>query len=266
MLNDRARSDDFAGEFDLTTSVLGFQGTLVSTRLVDLKFRAETSSIDLQSSANLLRASMATDSSQTRIVLENAWRVHFDGGSSFGPVLQLASQQVDNSTLFDSATEIGGSMRYISAGKRFSFEFGGRQLKAEEGDYSESGTYLALQLQVAGSGRGLSFSLAPAKGSTSSKIEQIWLGQGDLIASGPTTTDRDANRLDGELAYGLSTGGRGLITPYSRYSRGGQRSELALGTRWQLGSHFRLELERNRRHTDGSDAEAELRLRGRLDF
>ena len=264
-LRDR-KEDPVAGDFDITTSVLGIQSNLVSTSLVDLKLRIETSGSDLQIPASALRQSMATDSSQTRVVLENAWRLNFSGGSSFGPVLQIASQQVENSTLFDSATEIGGSLRYVSGGKRFSFEMGGRQLEAEEVGYSESGAYLAIQLRVAGGGRGLSFSLAPTRGSTFSKIERIWQGGGDIIASDQATTGRDTDSLDGELAYGLSTGGRGLITPYSRYSWGGQRSDLALGARWQIGSHFHLELERNRRHSDGLGAEAELRLRGRLSF
>ncbi len=82
--------------------------------------------------------------------------------------------------------------------------------------------------------------------------------------------DADENyapRLDAQLGYTLSTPAlRGLLTPYSEMTMGGDNRSYRLGLRWSVDRLLDLNLTSERNQTDDDPAEHSILLRGEVRF
>ena len=144
---------------------------------------------------------------------------------------------------------------------------------AGQDDYREWGLGGSLRLDPGAGGRGLSFSLEPSWGDTTSGVAHLWdrglAGRGAAADGDMAANDNFAQmRLDSELGYGFGAlGGRGLLTPYGGVSRaGGGAQSYRIGGRFEIGPSLALGLEGARREP-ANDAAAEhsvlLRLNAR---
>ena len=114
----------------------------------------------------------------------------------------------------------------------------------ESGSFQEWAASGSVRIDPGASGRGVSLSVAPSWGSTSSGVERLWSMSSarELARDGESDAGR---RFDAEVGYGLGlTRARGVLTPYTGLSlaNGGNRA-YRTGARWTLGRDVAVRLE-----------------------
>ena len=123
-----------------------------------------------------------------------------------------------------------------------------------------SGIEVGAGLRYAGSGRGLSLTLAPTIAAASSGTGNLW-SAADARGLAPGTEFEAERRLDAEVGYGLAGPGRlGTVTPYAGLGLAGRRcplmargGALAGGARDEPRARRHAHRERRRRRA-GADA------------
>ena len=248
-----------------TSSLVGLQGRLLSGQVSDLNLRAAYSAVQIEGLDSGSGPAMQTRGWQMRLVIENTNRLQLKDGASLTPSLQLAVRK--SNSLNGNGVELGAGLAYQSSGNRLQLELGTRTFSAEDSGYEESSYSVSIRLRQSSDKRGLSFSLQPSHGLGSSRAEELWDERNQLQHLGNNPTTSETSQLQSELAWGLSTGGRGVITPYSKLNLSEGSSRFSLGNRWELGDHFSLSLERSTQRTGTlGQSSADIRLFGSLNF
>ena len=263
----------------LKTAAMGASGPLISdgslieggrTTLM-LKGEASVAQVEVEGDDDLIDK-QTVNANRLRLALEGSHEQTLASGSSLTPSLELGLRHDggDGITGTGIGIEIGGSLRYRDPASGLTIEGNGRVL-AGQSDYREWGLGGSLRLDPGTEGRGLSFSLFPTWGETSSGVDRLW----DQDVAELATDDGAANdnvpqmRLDSELGYGFGAlGGHGLLTPYGGFSLAGEGSQrYRIGGRFEIGSSLNLSLEGERREP-ANDAAAEhgVMLRGQMRF
>ena len=260
----------------LKTAALGARGPVMSdgsliaggTTTLMLKGEASVAQVEVEGNDYLIEK-QTVNANRLRLALEGSHEQALASGSSLTPSLELGLRQDGGDGVTGGGLEIGGSLRYRDPATGLTVEGGGRVLTGQV-DYREWGLGGSLRLDPGADGRGLSFSLVPTWGETSSGVERLW----DQDIAELATDDTPANdnvpqmRLDSELGYGFGAlGGHGLLTPYGGFSLAGEGSQrYRIGSRFEIGTAFNLSLEGDRREP-ANDAAAEhsvmLRMQAR---
>ena len=236
-----------ASEVSTTSSLVGLQGRLLSGQVSDLNLRAAYSAVQIEGLDSGSGPAMQTRGWQMRLVIENTNRLQLKDGASLTPSLQLAVRK--SNSLNGNGVELGAGLAYQSSGNRLQLELGTRTFSADDSGYEESSYSVSIRLRQSSDKRGLSFSLQPSHGLGSSRAEELWDERNQLQHLGNNPTTAETSQLQSELAWGLSTGGRGVITPYGKMNLSEGSSRFSLGNRWELGDHFSLSLERSTQRT-----------------
>ena len=186
---------------------------------------------------NLAATQAAT--SRLRLVLEGARSFQFGDGATLTPVLEAGLRHDGGDAETGTGVELGGGLLYADQGSGLTMEAKARGLVAhEETDYREWGVSGAVRLEPDASGRGLSFSLAPAWGADAAGgAERLWsLTDARQLAPEGEVAD-PASRVEAEMGYGFSVlGGRAVATPHAGWSRSGESESWHLGQRLALGA------------------------------
>ena len=261
----------------LKTAAMGASGPVLSdgslieggTTTLKLKGEASVAQVEVEGNNELIEE-QTVNANRLRLALEGSHEQTLASGSSLTPSLELGLRHDGGDGITGTGIEIGGSLRYRDPAVGLTIEGNGRVL-AGQSDYREWGLGGSLRLDPGAEGRGLSFSLAPAWGETSSGVERLW----DQDVAKLASDDRAANdnvpqmRLDSELGYGFGAlGGHGLLTPYGGFSLAGEGSQrYRIGSRFEIGSSLSLSLE-GERLEPANDAAAEhgVMLRGQMRF
>ena len=164
-----------------------------------------------------------------------------------------------------TGVELGAGVRYTAGA--LTVEGQVRALVVhEESGYEEWGASGAVRVNPDRSGRGLSLTLAPVWGNTTTGAERLWSAR-DTTAFAVGEEAEAKGRLDAELGYGLGLGRMpGVLTPYAGLSLadGGGRSWRS-GTRWAIAPGAALGLEATRAEAANHDTvEHGVMLRGSL--
>ena len=170
-----------------------------------------------------------------------------------------------------SGLEVGGGVSYADAASGLSVDARARMLVAHaDDDYEEWGASASVRLDPGERGRGLSLSLAPAIGATSSASERLW-GAQDARSLAPGGDFEAARGVQGELGYGMALfGDRFTGTPKLGFGMadGGAR-DYRIG--WRLTSAiegdpgFEVNLDATRREpANDNEADHALMLRGAI--
>ena len=241
----------------LKTAALGASGPLMTDGSL---IEGGTTNLRLKGEATVARVEIAgnddpiekqtVNANRLRLALEGSHEQALASGSSLTPSLELGLRHDGGDGITGTGIEIGGSLRYRDPAAGLTIEGNGRVL-AGQSDYREWGLGGSVRLDPGAEGRGLSFSLAPTWGETSSGVERLW----DQDVAELATDDTAANdnvpqmRLDSELGYGSGAlGGHGLLTPYGGFSLAGEGSQrYRIGSRFEIGSSLNLSLEGERR-------------------
>ena len=210
----------------------------------------------------------AADASRVRLVLDGGRAFTAGGGATFRPSLEVGLRYDGGDAETGTGVEVGGGVAYADASSGLSIEAKARMLVAHaDSNYEEWGASASVRLDPGADGRGLSLSLVPTIGASSSAAERLW-GAQDARALAPGGDFEAARGLQGEMGYGLALpGGRFTGTPNLGFgmSDGGAR-DYRIG--WRLAPAlegdpgFEMSLDAARREPANDDAEHGVMLRG----
>ena len=122
-------------------------------------------------------------------------------------------------------------------------------------------------LNPSASGRGLTASIAPEWGRSTSATDPLWSGaDARTLTSGAQF--EPTSRVVTHVGYGFGLGeGRGLLTPYTGATFGERGNRTARGgAKWQLGADFAVGIEASRTAEGGEPATHAISLQGTLRF
>ena len=182
-----------------------------------------------------------------RLVLEGSARVQSAGGSQIAPTVELGLRHDGGDAETGAGVELGGGVRYASPGGRLGGEVRARTLLAHaETGVEEWGASGTVTLAPHAGGRGLGVTIASAFGVDGS-ANGLWEHRDarGFARNGAAEAGRETARLDAEVGYGFTgVAGRGVATPYARWSRSGETTTRTLGQRLERGrSRWDLALE-----------------------
>ncbi len=206
----------------------------------------------------------AADASRLRLVLEGGRAFEVGEGATVRPSLELGLRHDGGDAETGTGVELGGGVSYADAASGLSIKAKARMLAAHaDSDYEEWGVSASVRLDPGAHGRGLSFSLSPTLGASSSAAERLWGAQRarDLAPGGGEF--EAARSLQGEMGYGVPLfGERFTGTPNAGFGlSGGGARDWRIG--WRLTSAvpndpgFEVSLDATRREPADGNAPPE---------
>jgi len=236
---------------------------------MDLALRADAFFVRMDSEKASSSPETEADASRVRLVLEGGRGVALSETVTFRPSLELGVRHDGGDAETGTGVELGGGVAYTDTVSGLSIEARARMLVAHaDSDYEEWGVSATARLDPGEHGRGLSFSLSPVIGATSSATERLWGAQRPRGLA-PGGAFEPSRGLRAKAGYGLALfGGRFTGTPNAAIalSDGGARDyrvgwRLAPALRGDLG--FEVNLDATRREA-ANDNEHALMLRGAI--
>ena len=261
-----AGGGESSSDSDLGTVLLGVGKALGAVGKLEIGVRGEYSSADLDlagSDDGAIKA-MTVSAGQLRLTGVGRLPLEYESGAMLTPSLDVALRSDSGDGTTGSGLELGINLDYASGNGFLTLAGGFRTMLTTVGDYEESGTHLLVRLTPGSGGRGLSFTLSPSQGETSSESARLWSGDLSALASGGALEPEE--RMGTEVGYGLSLSGGGLVlTPYSggEWRSSGARTVFA-GARLAGGGNASLSLRTER--GGGVAADSRTVLSGTVSF
>ena len=235
----RARTETKA-DLSMRMGAAGARGALLEqgTAGMDLALKADAMSVRTESEKAAGSAATEADASRLRLVLEGGRAFEVGGGGVLRPSLELGVRHDGGDAETGAGVELGGGVSYTDTASGLSIEAKGRMLAAHaDSDYEEWGASATARLDPGERGRGLSFSLSPTVGATSSATERLW-GARDARGLAPGTAFEAARGLTAEAGYGLALfGDRFTGTPNLGFGLSDTARAYRIG--WRLTSALR---------------------------
>ena len=254
------------GDVNLQTIGGGGSGMLWQDGTTTLRLKGEVSQTQLEVESGTDFAEQEIDATSLRIALEATRSRRLAGGGIFEPSLEVAARYDGGDGATGGGAEIGGALRYRNPATGLTADGRIRALMGQGGDYEEWGISGTLRVAPGTDGQGLSFSLRPGYGNSSSGIQELW--RHGLVDETTTTTDDYAMKLDARVGYGFGftlNEHHGILTPYSELTYGTTDS-YRMGLNWAAGERFDLTLLGERRQPSTDPAEHAVLLKGELRF
>ena len=225
--------------------------------------RMESEAVESERSGRL--EASTGDASRLRLLLEGSRPYELASGWTVTPSAEVGVRHDGGDAGTGTGVEVGWGAHL--AGPGITIGASVRTLIAHESDdFEEWGASWSIGVSPDASGRGLSLTLAPAWGTTSSGVDRLW----SLTSTQGLAGDEDFGvgpRVEAEVGYGLGlTQANGVLTPYAGLSLddGGNRA-YRTGTRWRFdrGTALHFELTRATGSDDAPPVNS-LALRARL--
>ncbi|TGG92659.1 MAG: hypothetical protein ERJ67_05490 [Aphanocapsa feldmannii 277cV] len=215
-----------------------------------LKLKGESSLAQVEMEGNDRIEPLTSDVQRLRLSVEGSHERSLSRGARLTPSLELGMRHDAGDGISGIGVELGGALRYVYPTTGLTLEGHSRVLVAHEADLKDWGIGGLIRIDPGTYKKGLSVSVAPEYGNTSSSVSQLW--DQDVLAWGEN--DQAANdswpqgRLDAELGYGLpALGGDGLLTPYVGLSLSSEdKQNYRLGGRLDIADSLSLNLEGQR--------------------
>ena len=240
--------------------------------LMDLALKADAFFVRTESEKAENSAETQVDASRVRLVLEGGKSFALSETAALRPSLELGVRHDGGDAETGTGVEVGGGVSWSDTASGLSVEAKARMLVAHaDSDYEEWGASATARLDPDERGRGLSLSLAPTIGETSSASERLW-GARDARGLAPGPEFEAARGLTAEAGYGMGLlGDRFTGTPNVGFgiSDGGVR-DYRIG--WRLTSvvpgdpGFEVSLDATRREAANGNEPPEhgVMLRGAI--
>ncbi len=242
---DGAQTDIASSDLSMQTLGLGANGVLMATGTTTVLLKTEALSTQLEVDASEEITAITQQAHRVRMTLEAIRGHSLDSGARLETSLEAGLRYDDGDGETGAGAELGGGLRYASDSGGLVIEGRARALVGGKGDTEEWGLSGLIKLSPAANGRGLSFSLTPGYGVTTSGVERLWqqgLDDG-LEAQGGTDGNNYTPNLDLRLDYGMDVSAMpGLVTPYTEFSFGATGDTYRLGLQWQRSKWFDLKL------------------------
>ena len=259
-------------DLSMQTYALGASGILMEAGLTTLRLKGEAMSSTVELDGNAQITAVTRDASRLRMTLEATRAQSLDSGAQFESSLEAGLRYDGGDGETGAGAELGTSLRYASLGGGLVIEGKARALVSGKGDAEEWGLSGLFKLGPSVDGRGLSFSLTPGYGVTSSGVQQLWQqGLNDGLGGASHGSSHGASNeyspsLKVRLDYGMhALRGPGLMTPYTELSLGNSGDTYRLGLHWQRNKLFDLKLVTERKEGT-TTADHRIYLEGELAF
>ena len=236
---------------------------------IDFALKADAFLVETEWKAVSNEGDTTAGASRVRLVLEGGRAFQVGDGATLRPSLELGLRHDGGDAETGTGVELGGGVSWTDPVSGLSVEATTRMLVAHaDQGYEEWGASGAVRLGPGERGRGLSFSLSPTLGATSSAAERLW-GARDAGGLAPGGEVAAARGLQGELGYGLPLfGDRFTGTPNAGFGLSDSARDWRIG--WRLNSAiagdpgFEVNLDATRQEAaNGNEApEHGLMLRG----
>ena len=240
-----AQTDIPSSDLSMQTLGLGANGVLMETGATTLLLKTEALSTELEVDASEGITAITQQAHRVRMTLEAIRGFSLDSGARLETSLEAGLRYDGGDGETGAGAELGGGLRYANLGGGLVIEGKARALVGGKGDTEEWGLSGLITYNPAANGRGLSFSLTPGYGVTTSGVERLWqqgLDDG-LEAQGGTDGNNYTPNLDLRLDYGMDVSAMpGLVTPYTEFSFGATGDTYRLGLQWQRSKWFDLKL------------------------
>ena len=200
-------------DLSMRLGALGARGALLEPGAgggMDLALKADA----LFVAGEWARVSGETDTgahaSRLRLVLEGGRAFALSGTATLRPSLELGLRHDGGDAETGAGLELGGGLAFADAASGLGIEARARVLLAHaEAGYGEWGASATARLDPGARGRGLSFSLSPTLGATSSAAERLW-GARDAHGLAPGGAFEASRGLTAEAGFGLPVFGGGF--------------------------------------------------------
>ena len=229
---------------------------------MDLALKADAFLVRTESEKAADSAATTADASRVRLVLEGGRAFALGDGATLRPSLELGVRHDGGDAETGAGVELGGGVAFSDAASGLSIEAKARMLVAHaDSDYEEWGTSAVARLDPGARGRGLSFSLSPMIGATSSATQRLW-GARDARGLAPGGEFEASRGLQAEAGYGMALfGDRFTGTPNMGFGLSDTAREYRMG--WRLTSAvrgdpgFEIDLDATRREAANSNTPPE---------
>ena len=261
-------------DLEMRLGAIGGRGALLTQDAdggMDLALKADAFFVETESEAVSNEGNTTANASRLRLVLEGGRAFAMGDGATLRPSLELGLRHDGGDAETGTGVELGGGVAYTDPVTGLSVEAKARMLVAHaDSNYEEWGVSGAVRLAPGERQRGLSFSLAPTLGATSSAAERLW-GARDAGGLAPGGEFAAARGLQGELGYGMSVfGDRFTGTPNVGFGLSDSARDYRIG--WRLTSAiegdpgFEVNLDATRKEAANGNEPPEhgLMLRGAI--
>ncbi len=247
---DGAQTDIPSSDLSMQTLGLGANGVLMETGTTTLLLKTEILSTQLEVDASEGITAITQQAHRARMTLEAIRGFSLESGARLETSLEAGLRYDGGDGTTGAGAELGGGLRYASHSGGLVIEGKARALVGGKGDTEEWGLSGLITYNPAANGRGLSFSLTPSYGATTSGVERLWqqgLDDG-LEAQGGNDGYNYTPNLNLRLDYGMDVSAMpGLVTPYTEFSFGATGDTYRLGLQWQRSKWFDLKLVAERK-------------------
>ncbi len=250
-------------DLSLNTLGVGASGEVWRSARTTLHLTGEITVTELSVDGSDTIDAVKVGANRSRMILSASQRYQMDRGGYVEPKFEfgVAHDSGDGST--GSRLEIGAGMYYLSPSQRISMSLSSYSL-VERNNYSEWGVEAGIRMLPGARERGLSFSLQPSYGATVRGVDRIW--ESSRTIGDEVDDEVYRPRLDANLGFGIPIiGNRGLLTPYGEASVKEDDKTYRVGTRFNNGSGFELNLY-GETEDSISDTRRSIRLQGGIRF
>ena len=250
---------------DLAMVAVGARGDLMPRTEAagfDLALTTDALMVRTTSAAADGLAASAADVSRLRLGLDGSWLVALDSGASLTPSIGIGMRHDGGDAETGFGIDLGGGLAYADEQSGLDLELNARALLAHEDEnFREWGVSGALIFDPdPSSDRGLSLSVGPSWGASSTGGAEALLGPETMSGLALDNTPPPGGRLGVEAAWGFpALAGRYTGTPYLGLGLTEAGRDYRFG--WRLGAvdiealQLSLSLEGTRRESDGRPPE-----------
>ena len=255
---------------DISTQMLGIggSGTWFHFGKTELRLKAEAfvTKTDVDKTDDYMAREV--DANRLRFALEGNHKQTTATGGELNRNAEIGIRSDTGDGETGSGIEVGGGIQYTNQARGVTLSGNARALFGHSGEYDDWGISAHLNLSPGKDGQGLSLSLTPTYGNSSSRMSEVWdegittpaasastLGSG-AAATGSTADSKLEANLSANLSYGLTTH---PITPYTQLTLGKTQS-YRLGLKYQKTPHLNLNLYTNHQNNQG------VWLKGEVEF
>ena len=253
---------------DLITSTIGggASALMMESGEGTLWFKGEV--LQTQADVDGNTANLNVDARRIRLTVEGTHDHELANGAFLRPTIEVGLRHDAGDGETGTGAEIGGSLRFTHPARGLTLEGRWRALVAHTGDYGNWGISGMLRFKPRLDGQGVSMSLNPGYGDSTSRVQSIWTQNAGYDADNATAyrTRDNSMRMAARVGYGLALRTReGMLTPYGEMILGTTNS-YRLGMIWKTGTRLNLTLLGERREDIDNPTEHSLLLKGEVRF
>ena len=243
-------------DLDMRMGAFGIKGRLIGGGIssgLALAVKSDAMWVRTTTESTAALAEVQGDVTRLRLILEGSSSFRMGEGGTFTPSGEVGLRHDGGDAETGTGLEIGAGLRYAIGSLTFQGNVRTLVVHEDQG-YREWGASGVIRYGRVASDRGLSLSLSPAWGNTSSASNRLWSARDASLLSN-TGSFAPAGRLEAEMGYGMDLLGTGdVFTPFATLSLEEEgRRRVRTGAMWKVAQGAALSIEGTRIDTRSDD-------------